>query len=117
MTPMPKTKAWKSTKYRKWVSSLSCMICSRPGQNDPHHCRILNSAGVSQKPPDFFCIPLCRDHHNELHQHGSTSFEQKYQVSLPVLVMQTCQEWINAKGGNDETAKKKKTKRHNPTPE
>jgi hypothetical protein len=70
------------------------MICNRPGPNDSHHVRIRGNAGTGQKPSDFFCIPLCREHHGAIHQKGTTTFEQQYQVSLPFLVMMVCQEWI-----------------------
>lgn len=70
------------------------MVCNLPGPNDPHHVRVRGNAGVGQKPSDFFTIPLCRVHHDEIHKHGSTTFEQKYQVSLPFLVMMVLQEWV-----------------------
>lgn len=94
MTPMPKAHTWKSRKYRQWVSDMPCMVCGSAPPSDPHHVVIPGNSGMGQKPSDFWCVPLCHEHHTELHSQGRDTFERKYQISLPFLVMKICQGWI-----------------------
>jgi hypothetical protein len=56
------------------------------------------NAGTGLKPSDFYCIPLCRTHHNAIHNNGSKTFEDVYNVSLTELVLMVCQEWIKENG-------------------
>ena len=98
MTPIPKTTPWRSKKYMEWVSTLPCVICNRPGQSDPHHVRIFGNAGTGQKPDDCWCIPLCREHHNEIHSIGMYSFQERHNVLMVKLLMLVCQEWIKKDG-------------------
>jgi len=64
-------------KYRRWVSSLGCILCEAPAE--AAHVRYgewLNhskpSTGLQQKPHDKWVIPLCPEHHrlNKKSQHG-----------------------------------------------
>lgn len=50
---------------------MPCCICGAV-PSDPHHLRILGHArGLGIKNGDDFTIPLCRTHHDELHDFGS----------------------------------------------
>lgn len=44
------------------------MACG--AQPEPHHVKIkgLSLGGMGMKAPDLFTIPLCREHHDELHR-------------------------------------------------
>jgi hypothetical protein len=47
-----------------------CCICGNPAA-DAHHLRILgHSRGLGIKNGDDYTIPLCRQHHDELHMFG-----------------------------------------------
>jgi hypothetical protein len=72
MTPMPKTKTWKSKKYREYVAKQPCIICSYP--SECHHVRIDGNAGIGMKPSDVYGLPLCRLHHVECHSLGVETF-------------------------------------------
>jgi hypothetical protein len=54
--------------------------------NDPHHS---GTGGTGIKGSDYTCVPLCRDAHNYLHQHGVRAFEQHYGVNLLAGMFQT----------------------------
>lgn len=57
--------------YRARVRALPC--CARhmsgcTGPVDPHHAGgLAHGRGTGLKPPDRTCIPICRGHHDALH--------------------------------------------------
>lgn len=64
--------------YVEFVRSHPCIVCARPSES--HHA--FGRRGVSVKPSDFTCVPLCHAHHDELHRSGRVSFEQFHRVNL-----------------------------------
>jgi hypothetical protein len=92
--PIPKLQRWESKKYRKWVSEHPCIICGKSPPNDPHHLKIKGNGGMSRKPDDVWCVPLCREHHNEIETSGKLSFEATYNIDLIISTLTLCQEWI-----------------------
>lgn len=73
---------FRSPKWTQFVKSQPCVVCGQRA-DDPHH--LINQGGgkMGSKADDFDCIPLCRQHHNELHCNVQ-AFENKYgsQVEL-----------------------------------
>jgi DNA recombination protein Rad52 len=55
--------------HLKYVRTQPCLICSRT-PSDAHHLRFAQSRGISLKVSDEFTVPLCRVHHDQLHQSG-----------------------------------------------
>ena len=51
------------------VAKKPCLICGRQ-PSDPHHLRFAQSRGLGRKVSDEFTVPLCREHHRELHRSG-----------------------------------------------
>ena len=65
---IPKNKAWRSPKYLAWVRTLPCCICGRPA-GEAHHIKgIGHMSGIGIKASDAMTMPLCREHHSEMHQ-------------------------------------------------
>jgi len=65
MTPMPKTKPWRSPKYLKWLRSQPCYYCGRP--STVHHIKgIGHMSGISRKAPDWATSPLCEECHHRM---------------------------------------------------
>lgn len=63
----PKPKTPRDKKYLKWISTLPCIFCNKPGPSDPHHTE---SGGISLKGSDYSCIPVCGGIggcHNRIH--------------------------------------------------
>lgn len=62
--------------YLVYVRTLPCVICARPGPNDPAHIRSAalqygkRSTGMAEKPDDKWTLPLCRTHHEDQHRHN-----------------------------------------------
>lgn len=68
----------RSGKYLQFVASYPCLVCGRI--SEPHHA--IGRRGTGLKPSDFGCVPLCRAHHDNLHNMGRRPFEDRYDVDL-----------------------------------
>lgn len=79
----PKRHRWENEKYTRWVKSQHCMCCNKPA-DDPHHLIGHGQGGMGTKAHDLFVIPLCREHHDELHA-SPVAFEAKYGDQLALL--------------------------------
>ena len=53
-----------------FVAAQPCLICQR-SPSDAHHLKFAQPRSLGRKVSDEFTIPLCRDHHLQLHQHGN----------------------------------------------
>ena len=63
--------------YLKWVrDELECSICGCPFP-DPHHLIGHGQGGMATKASDYFIMPLCRKHHDELHR-GVNTWEMNH---------------------------------------
>lgn len=60
---------FESKRYRDWVKTLPCCLCGAPA-DDAHHVIGLrwSLSGMGMTAPDSFVMPLCRPHHNAVHQ-------------------------------------------------
>jgi|TARA_R100001460_G_scaffold67650_3_gene108074 hypothetical protein len=77
---MLKQKKFRSKKYLMWVSERPCLLCmSEPCQ--AHHITIAELRGMGQRVSDNFTIPLCYQHHHQLHMTGERSFWQKLGIN------------------------------------
>ncbi|EJW6018158.1 DUF968 domain-containing protein [Escherichia coli] len=78
----PKRRRWVNEKYTRWVKTQPCACCGQPA-DDPHHLIGHGQGGMGTKAHDIFTLPLCREHHNELHA-DPLAFEEKHgsQVDL-----------------------------------
>jgi hypothetical protein len=55
--------------HRRYVTSLSCLICGQsPCQ--AHHISFAQPHALGRKVSDEWTVPLCVTHHAELHQTG-----------------------------------------------
>lgn len=78
----PKRRRWECEKFTRWVKTQPCECCRRPA-DDPHHIISHGMGGMATKAHDLFVIPLCRAHHDMVHER-TKEFEAKYgsQVDL-----------------------------------
>lgn len=56
--------------HLRFVASQPCLVCRRQ-PSDPHHLRFAQPRALGLKVSDEFTVPLCRDHHQQLHQAGN----------------------------------------------
>ena len=80
-----KTVRLRDKSHRRYVATQPCLVCGR-SPADPHHLRFAQPRALGRKVSDEFTVPLCRDHHRELHRHGvETAWWQSIQIDpLPV---------------------------------
>jgi hypothetical protein len=68
--PLTKLSGKRSKAHLAFVASHPCTICQRK-PCDAHHLKFAQPRALGRKVSDEFTVPLCRDHHNELHRHGN----------------------------------------------
>ena len=79
----PKRIRWMAPRYLAWIKTQPCECCRRPA-DDPHHLIGHGQGGMGTKAHDLFVIPLCREHHDELHA-DPVAFEAKYGDQLMLV--------------------------------
>lgn len=75
--------------YLDFIRQKSCLVCRRPPRSHAHHTRglVRGSGGTALKPSDYLAIPLCAEHHHEIHQRGVFTFQKKYRLDLEVKIV------------------------------
>ncbi len=71
--------------HRRFVRGFGCSVpaCPHPWYRiEFAHYRTAANSGTGTKPPDWFGLSLCPEHHREQHQIGQKAFEEKYQFSM-----------------------------------
>lgn len=64
--------------YLRYIRGLACIICDATPVDAAH----IEAGGVGMKDNDLVTLPLCRKHHNDLHQRGRDTFQQWHGVNL-----------------------------------
>lgn len=84
--------------YLAYVRTLPCLVCARPGPNDPAHLRSAarqygkRLTGMGEKPDDKWVLPLCRTHHEDQHRNNELrwwarmGFPDPFAVALALYV-------------------------------
>ena len=60
----------RSKEHLRFVASQPCLICGR-SPSHAHHLRHAQSRGLSLKVSDEFTVPLCANHHHQIHTTGN----------------------------------------------
>jgi hypothetical protein len=53
-----------------FVAAQPCLVCQR-STCDAHHLKFAQPRTLGRKVSDEFTVPLCRDHHRDLHRYGN----------------------------------------------
>jgi hypothetical protein len=89
--------------YRAWIRTLPCTICGSGWRVEAAHTGY--DGGMSMKPSDYSCIPLCRNCHTAAkgayHRIGRPSFEQKFSIDLRALVKGLNVKWAAEQRGGE----------------
>lgn len=77
----------RSDQHKKWIRGHECSVKDEDchGRIEAAHCRTGTDGGMSVKPSDNFCIPLCAHHHCHQHAVGEAAFEAKYKIKMRVI--------------------------------
>ena len=65
---MIKSNAARSKKYLLAVRALPCVICASPADDAHHIIGVGGMSGMGMKAPDICTMPVCREHHTQIHQ-------------------------------------------------
>lgn len=70
VTPVPKPVQRRNKAHLAFVAEQPCLICER-SPCDAHHLKFAQPNTLGRKVSDEFTVPLCRDHHHDLHRQGN----------------------------------------------
>ncbi|MCK1534547.1 MULTISPECIES: ERF family protein [unclassified Bradyrhizobium] len=85
----PKEPSRKRSKtHLLFVRGQPCLVC-RQTPCDAHHLKFAQARALGRKVSDEFAVPLCRAHHQELHQHGN---ERAWWANLQIAPLPVAQE-------------------------
>lgn len=68
-TELRKPLRQRSKAHLRFVSTQLCLVCQK-SPCDPHHVKFAQPIALGRKVSDEFTVPLCRDHHQDLHRFG-----------------------------------------------
>lgn len=74
----------RSPKHLAFVRELPCLFCARPAVEAHHAFRRNGGGGMGIKGCDLLAVPLCHEHHHELHATGTVRPYQPREI--PVLL-------------------------------
>ncbi|WP_441351307.1 DUF968 domain-containing protein [Tardiphaga sp. vice304] len=70
VTPITKPVRRRNKAHLAFVAQQPCLICERLSC-DAHHLKFAQPNTLGRKVSDEFTVPLCRDHHHDLHRQGN----------------------------------------------
>jgi hypothetical protein len=85
--PLQKTVRRRSKAHLAFVASQSCLVC-RLSPCDAHHLKFAQPRALGRKVSDEFTVPLCRDHHRDLHLFGN---EVAWWTNLKIAPLEVAQ--------------------------
>jgi hypothetical protein len=113
VTPLPKQVRRRNKAHLAFVAAQPCLVCQR-SPCDAHHLKFAEPRTLGRKVSDEFTVPLCRDHHHELHRHGN---EMAWWANLQIAPIEVAKElWTAtllqtaAVAGSDTAAAEKQSR-------
>jgi hypothetical protein len=88
VTPLRKSMRRRNKAHLAFVAAQPCLVCQR-SPCDAHHLKFAQPRALGRKVSDEFTVPLCRDHHHELHRHGN---EMAWWANLQIAPIETATE-------------------------
>lgn len=70
VSPIRKEVRRRNKAHLAFVGAQPCLVCRR-SPCDAHHLKFAQPRALGRKVSDEFTVPLCRDHHLDLHRHGN----------------------------------------------
>jgi len=87
MKPQPKPVPVRDPEYLAWIRTQPCIRCDRH-PSEAHHQPAVGHSSVGSKCDDTRAVPLCTDHHAELHRRGRHTFWGNTDVELLISKLQ-----------------------------
>ena len=70
VSPIRKEVRRRNKAHLAFVGDQPCLVCRR-SPCDAHHLKFAQPRSLGRKVSDEFTVPLCRDHHLDLHRYGN----------------------------------------------
>jgi ERF superfamily protein len=70
VSPLRKPVRRRNKAHLAFVAAQPCLVCQR-SPCDAHHLKFAQPRTLGRKVSDEFTVPLCREHHRDLHRHGN----------------------------------------------
>jgi hypothetical protein len=70
VSPIRKEVRRRNKAHLAFVGAQACLVCQRL-PCDAHHLKFAQPRSLGRKVSDEFTVPLCRDHHRDLHRYGN----------------------------------------------
>jgi hypothetical protein len=98
-TATPGTGRARNKAHLRFVAAQPCLVCQR-SPCDAHHLRFAQPRALGRKVSDEYTVPLCRDHHHQLHRYGN---EMAWWANLKLAPLQTAKHlWLATLSLRDE---------------
>ena len=88
VTPLRKPVRARNKAHLIFVAAQPCLICQR-SPCDAHHLKFAQPRALGRKVSDEFTVPLCREHHQQLHRYGN---EAAWWANLKIVPLETAKE-------------------------
>jgi hypothetical protein len=88
VTPLRKTTRRRNKAHLAFVAAQPCLVCKR-SPCDAHHLKFAEPRALGRKVGDEFTVPLCREHHQQLHLHGN---EMAWWANLQIEALKEAKE-------------------------
>jgi hypothetical protein len=70
VSPLRKPVRRRNKAHLAFVTAQPCLVCQR-SPCDAHHLKFAQPRTLGRKVSDEFTVPLCREHHRDLHRYGN----------------------------------------------
>jgi hypothetical protein len=88
VSPLRKPLRRRHKAHLAFVAAQPCLVCQR-SPCDAHHLKFAQPRTLGRKVSDEFTVPLCREHHRDLHRHGN---EAAWWANLQVAPLQAARD-------------------------
>jgi ERF superfamily len=88
---LPKPTRRRNKAHLAFVACQPCLVCQR-SPCDAHHVKFAQPRTLGRKVSDEFTVPLCRDHHIELHHQGN---EAAWWANLKIAPLEKASQFWN----------------------
>ena len=92
VSPLRKPVRRRNKVHLAFVAAQPCLVCRR-SPCDPHHLKFAQPRTLGRKVSDEFTVPLCRDHHRDLHRYGN---EVAWWANVQIAPIEAAKELWNA---------------------
>jgi hypothetical protein len=93
VVPLNKPVRRRSKAHLAYVRAQACVVCQRQ-PCDAHHLKFAQTRAMGRKVSDEFTVPMCREHHTELHRSGD---EMAWWANLRILALEVAKDlWLSS---------------------